>query len=66
MIAEQGIKQFVFDELHMTGNAALHVKPSKKDAVVDIRMLVGDKTGFIHIHDTQVIGVFIISISLYL
>ena len=53
-IAEDGVSIYEFDEVHVTRQASVHIAEEQTDVTLDIRKLVGDRSGLIHVHDGQV------------
>ena len=52
-IDEVGMTEFEFDEVHLLNQAALQVRDTGTGIRIDIRQLVGDRSGLLHIHGNQ-------------
>lgn len=46
-------RDFSFDEVHLMNQASLHVRDINEPISIDIRKLVGDRSGLLHIHKKQ-------------
>ena len=46
---------YVFDELHLLRKASVHLPPNGKYLNLTIHKIVGDRSGFIHVHRNQIL-----------
>ena len=52
-IDEPGVAEYYFDEVHIMNQASLQVRDTNASIKMDIRQLVGDRSGLLHIHQNQ-------------
>lgn len=52
-IDESNITSIVLDEMHLTRNAAVHMAVTMQPVTMEIKKLVGDRSGLIHAHSNQ-------------
>lgn len=52
-IDEVGMTEYNFDEVHLLNKASLHVRDTGTSTRMDIRKLVGDRSGLLHVHRNQ-------------
>lgn len=51
----ENIKSYIFDEVSLVRNASLHMIPDGTSMNLTIHKVVGDRTGFIHMHKSQLL-----------